>query len=405
MTVSVAMPASPLLPAPCPPGQGVALSVSSPRLPTVSGSQRLPPANAAWPRQPGMRPMNLTTSWTESVPSGYVRLSLLGVSGVFNARAVMLGVPFLWGSFAPAGKLLYRLPWAVDPVLFNALRLLVASLCVLPVMLRDLRARNADRRSLVGAGAELGFWSFLCSTFQVVGLRHTTASKAAFINQLYTVLVPIFALVAGVSGAYSWHVWAGAALALSGVAILTLDNAHASFTAAGDGLMLACAVADAIFILRTRAVAARLRPAPLVAYKVAFQCLFAFAYAFMCGIYSNGLQSMSHFSKSRISASFASATPSMLVVNLALVVWAGVFISSMATWLHVRAGAVVSAAETAVIFSFTPLVTAFLSIFLGEHFGLQVVLGGALIVFSAILSSRAPPPKVDSGKSASLLVS
>lgn len=325
------------------------------------------------------------------VPAGSVRLNVLGQSGVFNARLVMLAVPLLWGSFLPVARLLYQLPWGLSPALFNALRLAVSFACVCPAVMSELRAHRPDRKALLMAGAELGLWCFLANGLQIIGLQYTTASRAAFLSQLQAVLVPVFACLAGMAAGLSWHVWAASSLALAGVGMLTLDNAAAAFTLQGDGLMVLVAIIGAVFVLRTRTIATKLRSTPLVGFKVAFQMVYAFMFMAAQAVFC-GPGGAARF-PGGLSTIFAGSTPMLVALNVGLVLWAGAFVSALATWLHVRANTVVPAAETAVIFTFTPLWASAFAVYIGERFGTKGIIGGALIAGGALLSSLAPKGK------------
>lgn len=346
---------------------------------------------------PAKRPSDRALSLNGDAPPGHVHLRLFGLSATLPARVVLLAVPFLWGTLPPVGKLLSRLGWALSPAAFNAIRLSLSFLCVSGAVARELKPpRAADTRSLLLAGAELGLWTFLTSTLQLVGVRYTSASRAAFLTQLQTVLVPLLAAASGDRSALSRRVLGASLLALAGVAALTLDSAAAPLSIFGDGAMLLCAVFGAVFVLRTRAVASRLRSAPLVAYKVLFQLAFAIVFTVFTAFTHR--DAAAGAAAGGFAALFAGATPMLLLVNAALVLWAGVFVSAGSSWLHVKANTVVSAPESAVIFSFTPLWASLCAVFLGERFGLKGVLGGALIVLSTILSSGSDEKEEDDDK-------
>lgn len=334
----------------------------------------------------------------EDVPKGCVRLNLLGYSGVFNARLVLLLVPALWGSFPPACKWLYRMPWSLHPIAFNGIRLFVSALVMTPTAIQEFRwARKGvykDHKQILTAGAELGFWTFLGSTLQLLGIEYTTASRGAFLTQLQTIIVPVGAFAFGL-GSLSWHVWLASLLAISGVGLLTLDNVAQALTFRGDGFMILTAMVSATYVIRTRCVATKLRSGPLVAFKVIFQMIYAVLYMMYSSFSSVTAKGSS------IASLFVGATPLLLLINTLLVLWGGAGVSAMSSWLQIRGNTVVPATETAVIFSFTPLWASALAMFLGERFGLRGIVGGSLIVVSAILASRSRKAAAPSGSAAS----
>ncbi|CAM9817987.1 unnamed protein product, partial [Hapterophycus canaliculatus] len=88
----------------------------------------------------------------------------------------------------------------------------------LPPKEKALLDRYATR-----AGAELGLWLFLGGTVQVWGLELTTASRAGFLVQLTTVIVPVLEAFLG-RRKLKPQVWFACALATVGVAMVSLGG-------------------------------------------------------------------------------------------------------------------------------------------------------------------------------------
>lgn len=305
----------------------------------------------------------------------------------------MLLVPFLWGSLPPLYKLRNMLPWAISPAFFNAARLFISFICVSGNAKKELKERPPDTKNLLRAGAQLGALTFGASTLQMLGVQYTSASRAAFITQLQTVLVPFIAAFAGDRSGLSGKTLVASIMALAGVACLTLDSAAAPLTLAGDGTCLISAVVAAVMIVRTREVAVSLRSSPLVSYKVMFQFLCAAMFMAVSGVFSFFTSSPDVVRETSvglfggIAAMFAGCTPLMLAISVGFVFWAGVIVSAGSTWLHVKANTVVPATESAIMFSFTPLWASLFAMFLGERFGVKGVAGAALIILSTLMAS------------------
>jgi len=102
-----------------------------------------------------------------------------------RAEPILLGATVLWGLTFPAMKV--SLDY-VPPVLFLAYRFGIASL----LMLLLFRGNVLRRESLV-RGFILGLTLFFGHSFQIVGLKYTTASNSAFITSLYVVFTPFIA--------------------------------------------------------------------------------------------------------------------------------------------------------------------------------------------------------------------
>lgn len=335
-----------------------------------------------------------TTNVENSGNTGSVTFQLFGRTIGINPRFALLLVPFLWGSLPPVYKLRLKLPWALTAAVFNASRLLLSFMFLAPTAIRDVRSKSSDTPNLLGAGAELGLWTFLASTLQLLGVRYTSASRAAFLTQLQTVFVPLIAACVGDPSGLSKHTLIASTVALAGVACLTLDSAAAPLTLAGDGTMILVALIAATLIIRNRDLAVKLRSGPLVAYKVGFQMLYAFIFMGMSAIYMSmfggGTAAAAAAAGGGIASWFAGCTPVMLLLNLGLVIWSGLFVNAGSTWLHIKGNTVVPAAESAIIFSFTPLWASVFAVFLGERFGFKGMIGAVLIVLSTVLASRSP---------------
>ena len=90
----------------------------------------------------------------------------------------------------------------------------IASATLAPVAAR--RMRGAEWR----AGTALGALLALGYALQTAGLERTTVSSAGFITGLYVVFTPLFAFALFRLGAGRW-VWAGVALSLAGLGLLS----------------------------------------------------------------------------------------------------------------------------------------------------------------------------------------
>lgn len=353
------------------------------RMSAGARSRRLPMYNRV---RRGPASGNDLAPMQEQAPGPHVtpramQISLLGVTIPISGRLMLLVVPLLWGSYSICLKWLYRLPWAISAALFNSLRLSLATLIFLPQLLRELCASKPafNRRKLLLSGAELGFYGFIVNVLQISGLRHTTASRGAFLSQLATVAVPIVAYLIGMEPSLPASRILAAFMALSGVACLTLDGAGAPFLWRGDGMLLGTAAAATMYVLRSKILAGQ--DGPLVAAKVVTQSVLALLF----------LAGQALLSKARLpslATVFRGATPMLLGVNAGIVLWAGVMVSVVSGVLQMRGQELVSASEAVLMFSFTPLWVAVLAIPLGERFGVRGMVGAGLIVASSLLASR-----------------
>ncbi|CDF36250.1 unnamed protein product [Chondrus crispus] len=155
--------------------------------------------------------------------------------------------------------------------------------------------------------------------------------------------------------------------------------------------MLSTAFLAAGYVLRSKVHAEKAKNGPLVPFKVIAQAFFALLYL---AVSSAG--ALKGLTAASFTTFFAGATPTMIAVNVGIIVWAGLFISAGSTVLQIAGQALVSASEAVIIFSLTPLCAALLAIPLGERFGLKGIIGAGLILVSTLLASRSPdaPKKV-----------
>jgi drug/metabolite transporter (DMT)-like permease len=151
-------------------------------------------------------------------------------------------VTFLWGSTFIVTKGVLR---ESAPLPYLTIRFGLAALILLALHPRALRA---PRRTLVD-GAVLAVGQTLGLLIQVFAQVYTTASKAAFITALCTVLTPVVGYVLYRERPRGQQV-IGVALAGAGVAFLTWPGGASAWNR-GDLLCLACALVYAWVIVET----------------------------------------------------------------------------------------------------------------------------------------------------------
>jgi drug/metabolite transporter (DMT)-like permease len=169
------------------------------------------------------------------------------MSRTLKAHLLLIVVTFIWGAtFVQIKDALHD----VSPLLFNALRMLLATAALFLLHLPHLRNMKL---STVLAGARVGVFLWAGYEFQTAGLRLTTPSKSAFLTSVSVVLVPIFLLIFWRKAIGRWTVL-GVAAAFAGLFLLTVpagvrvwgDFQSVNF---GDLLTLGCALAFAFQII------------------------------------------------------------------------------------------------------------------------------------------------------------
>lgn len=347
-----------------------------------------------------------------------VRFSLLGKHFAVPGRYLLYTVPFLWGTFGPAVRILFSSDPHPVPSLFNTERLLLSNMVYLPILINEFynvreklsrakengngsgkgaaRTNEEDPLLSVKAGLELGTWVFCANVAQVIGLQSTSASRAAFLVQLQTVIIPLMSALLGLNKV-NRNTWIGSVIAVTGVAFLSFDKSHGTAASVvGDCLEVLSALFFSAYVVRLGSYCSRIKPGPLVAAKLVVQAGLSVIWAAsveaiaLAGPHpGNTLNEGTH-----------AWTVAAAAVNIAVVAWTGLMSSALSGWLQTKGQQSVPASETAVIFATQPLwASATASVILGEAFGVKGITGGALIVLATVFSSLKGPDSDKNDKS------
>ncbi len=131
----------------------------------------------------------------------------------------------------------------IGPFLFNAVRFALGTIVLLPLIFFS-RGRKRVQRVPLKQGILVGLILFAGASLQQIGLVYTTAGNAGFVTGLYVVIVPVLGLFWGQSCGKG--TWAGAALAVCGMFLLT--TAGSSRMLSGDIIVFAGAIFWAVHI-------------------------------------------------------------------------------------------------------------------------------------------------------------
>jgi drug/metabolite transporter (DMT)-like permease len=339
---------------------------------------------------------------------GLVKFSLLGRNFAVPGRYLLYCVPFLWGTFGPAVRLLFAADPHPDPSLFNTERLLLANVVYAPILFAEvgsIKSSWAEKKTShasdaivansddeptdvflsIRAGLELGAYVFCANVAQVVGLQQTSASRAAFLVQLQTVFIPVIAASLGISKV-NRNTWIGSVVAVAGVALLSSDKSHGTESSVvGDSLEILSALFFSAYVIRLSAYCNRINPAALVAVKI-------FVQGFLSTIWALSVEAIAitapHGPLLTGSEIVHPWTPYAIAVNVGVIAWTGLFSSAVSGWLQTKGQQYVPASEAAIVFATQPLwASATAAVVLGEAFGTKGLAGGALILFATVFSS------------------
>jgi drug/metabolite transporter (DMT)-like permease len=287
------------------------------------------------------------------------------------AHLLLLGVVLVWGTTFSLVKAALA---ETTPLVFNLLRMTLAFGVLAAVNWPSLRGLT---RSDLKLGAAAGVFLGLGYQLQTSGLKHTTASKAAFLTGLVVVIVPLLSMLPGVAPVGTlnptFDTYAGALLAFAGLVLLTTPagSGAALFSGIGLGewLCLGCAMAFAAHLLMLARAAPRVSARRLGTLQIGFAALVM--------LVTLPLGGRGHFHGTA-------------VVWIALGVTA-VLATAAAFTIQSWAQQHLPASHTALIFTLEPVFAWLTSLlFFGERMGRRALLGAGLILMGILLAELRP---------------
>jgi drug/metabolite transporter (DMT)-like permease len=314
-----------------------------------------------------------------------------GVTLIVQARVLLVGATILWGVSFPLMRGLElaqrdHAPHVPDSTLAGAdvaMRFGLAALLLLPFYGRGLL--NVTRREWSQAGG-LALFSGIGLYLQTLGLAWTDASIAAFLTQLYTLIVPL--IVALRDRRFPGpRVIVACLLVLIGVALLSPGILAHFFPGPGEIVIMVSTVflaAQIVWVERPAFAENRSGLVTLVMF-LALTAMFTFAYAAGGGTKHDLVQLF--------------GTPALAILSLLLVLLCTLFnFFIMNAWQRY-----VTATEAGLIYCLEPVIAAILCSFLpgwlsrltgisyaNETLTWTLFIGGFLIVAAAVLVATQP---------------
>jgi drug/metabolite transporter (DMT)-like permease len=169
------------------------------------------------------------------------------VSRTLKAHILLILVTFIWGAtFVVIKNALAD----ISPLLFNAVRMTLAAICLAAFFWKAIRALNV---TILRSGVFVGIFLWLGYEFQTTGLKLTTPSKSGFLTGVSVVLVPVFMALFFHRKVNRWTLM-GVIAAMIGLTLMTVpagDSGMGDWASVntGDLLTLACAVAFGFHII------------------------------------------------------------------------------------------------------------------------------------------------------------
>lgn len=271
----------------------------------------------------------------------------------------------------------------IGPMLFIALRFLLAGIAVAPFAYAEMRRKNITSMSgeimrFKGSFFLVGLAFFLGMAFQQVGLIGTSVTNAGFLTALYVIMVPII-MVSVLRVAQPFIIWPASILALVGIYLLS--GGDLASLNSGDILIIICALFWAAHVILTGRIGQKtdlpVTMATLQFFVTSFLALLGFGIANILGL-GESLPSANQF---------IGALPEIL--------FAGLIAGGLGFTLQAVGQRYTSESAAAVLISTESLFAAlFGAMFLGERLQNLGYIGCGLI-FVAILMVELMPRKAE----------
>ncbi len=288
-----------------------------------------------------------------------------------TAHLLLIGVTLVWGTTFSLVKAALR---DCSPLLFNLLRMLLASILLLAANHRYLSGLNRKQWwlcAVAGGCLALGY------ELQTVGLDRTTPSTSAFLTGLVVVFVPLLSILPGLRlpGAPLPHAMAylGAFTAFFGIVLLTgtpgTRLGSLSGMSVGEWLTLGCAIGFAVHLVGLGRAAGQVPARTLGTLQIGFA---AAAMLLFLPLESHW---MFHLRPVLVAA---------LLVTSVLATAAAFTIQS---WAQNH----LPASHTALIFTLEPVFAWLTSmLFFGERLGERALFGAGLILLGIVFAELGP---------------
>lgn len=300
-----------------------------------------------------------------------------------RAYILMTFVVAIWGSTFVLVKSALN---DSTPAAFNLIRMTLAFALLAIAYHRSWRS---IRHSHIAAGSIVGLCLAAGYQFQTIGLFRTTPSKSAFITGLVVVLVPLFSIVPALRppGAHTprWNAFLGAALAFTGILLLTAPPATTSTLSIsallpdlssinlGDVLTFGCSISFAFHCIALGHVSPRIAFRPLAILQVGFCALFM----------AISLPFIEH--------PHVHVTPRLVIALLIAAALATAAAFSIQSW----AQSILPSTHIALLLTLEPVFAWITSFFVtGERLGFVPATGAILILAGIALTELVPQPRV-----------
>lgn len=275
-----------------------------------------------------------------------------------KAFFMLLLIPLLWGVTFP---LMHRVLAHMSVNLFVFWRFLLAGLLMSPILLYSWRKNTLTMRDLK-YGLLIALSNSGAYVFQGMALQHDESARAAFLTGVNVILVPLLLPLFGMRRPRVIELLA-AVICLSGIYVISGVNInHVNY---GDILVFCSAVFIAIgIILVERASIKSNNIKLLVFYQIIFTPIIPLV----------------------ILKGNCWDVPLDYPLFWVAVIYCAVIATVLAISLQLKYQAAVGSSKAAIIFNFESVAASFAAWMMGESISSSVLIGGAIIILSAMLT-------------------
>lgn len=265
-------------------------------------------------------------------------------------------VALFWGLGFPALKVVSDI---IPTFYLIGLRFFIAAALLFIIFFKRMKEIN---KALVRSAFILSIFLFLCYICATLGIKYTTSAKASFFSCLGLLVIPVI-LRLFCKEKISRRVTVSIGVCTAGLFLISYTKGMGFYLSTGDIICLGCSVTGAAHVVITGRVANDQDPALLATVQLFFISIWAFLTAFFLEDFPESL-SLFHWG---------------------VMAFLAVFCTAAAFVLQCACQRYISPARTGVILAVEPVAGAlFSALLLGDHLGINGIIGGAMIFSSMI---------------------
>lgn len=265
-------------------------------------------------------------------------------------------VALFWGLGFPALKVVSDI---IPTFYLIGLRFFIAAALLGIIFFKRMKEIN---KALVRSAFILSIFLFLCYVCATLGIKYTTSAKASFFSCLGLLVIPII-LRLFCKEKISRRVTASIGVCTAGLFLISYTKGMGFYLSTGDIICLGCSVTGAAHVVITGRVANDQDPALLATVQLFFISIWAFFTAFFL-------------------EDFPESVP---LFHWGVMAFLAIFCTAAAFVLQCACQRYISPARTGVILAVEPVAGAlFSALLLGDHLGINGIIGGAMIFASMI---------------------